>query len=121
MGNLSVVGNVLDFDATTNLAWRCSAGFNTVITIGPGGSGDQTARELDDAGTTLSYNLYTDATYGTIWGDGGAGTGTVAVLGAGMAAANIGTSEVFGRILRGAAEAAPPGIYTDSVLVTVVF
>ena len=121
MSNLTVAGNILDFDASTILAWRCFAGFNTFITLGPGGSTDQTARELDAAGTPLSYNLYTDGTYGTVWGDGGAGTSTVAANGTGMAVANIGTSEVFGRIPLAAAEAAAPGTYTDQVLVTVVF
>ncbi len=121
MSNLAVVGNVLDFDASTILAWRCSAGFNTIITISAGISGDQTNRELDDGGTRLSYNLYTNGGYGQVWGDGGAGTGTVAANGTGMAVANIGTSEVFGRIPLAAAEAAPPGTYTDQVLVTVVF
>jgi spore coat protein U-like protein len=121
MSNLGVAGNVLDFDALTTLAWRCSAGFNTIITIGPGGSADQTARELDDGGTPLSYNLYTTNLRTVVWGDGAGGTGTVAANGAGMAVANIGTSEVFGRIPLAAAEAAPPGTYTDQVLVTVVF
>ena len=121
MSNLGVVGNPDDFDASTVLAWRCSAGFNANISIGTGGSGDQTARELDDAGTPLSYNLYTDITYGTVWGDGAGGTARVAANGTGMAVANIGTTDVYGRIPLAAAEAAAPGTYTDQVLVTVVF
>ena len=121
MNNLGVAGNVLDFDATTTLAWRCSDGFNTIITIGPGGSGNQTARELDNAGTPLSYNLYTDNTYGVVWGDGAGATDTVAAIGTGMSVANIGNSVVYGRIPLAAAEAAVPGPYTDTVLVTVVF
>jgi spore coat protein U-like protein len=121
MTNLGVAGNVLDFDATTTLAWRCSAGFNTVITIGPGGSTNQLLRLLDSGTNTLSYNLYTDNTYGTIWGDGAGITNTVAAIGTGMAVANIGTSVVYGRIPLAAAEAAPAGTYQDQVLVTVVF
>jgi spore coat protein U-like protein len=38
-----------------------------------------------------------------------------------MSAANIGFSDVYGLILRGAAEVAPPGTYLDTVLVTVDF
>ena len=120
MGNLGDASNVDDFDATTTLAWRCSDGFNTIITISAGISGDQTNRELDDGGTRLSYNLYTDATYLTVWGDGGLGTGTVAANGTGMAVGNIGNSVVYGRIPLAAAEAAPPGTYNDTVIVTVV-
>ncbi len=121
MSNLTVAGNVLDFDALTTLAWRCSAGVNTVITIGPGGSADQTARELDDAGTPLSYNLYVDPARTNVWGDGSGGTNTSPAVGTGMAVANIGTTDVYGRIPLAAAEAAAPGTYTDQVLVTVVF
>ena len=109
----------LPFDATTTLAWRCSSGFNTAISIGPGGSADQENRLLFDGAATLAYNLYTDATYGTIWGDGSGTTSTVAVTGTGMA--NVGNSTVFGRIPLAAAQAATTGIYTDTVLVTVIF
>lgn len=108
----------LPFDATTVLAWRCSAGFNTSITIGPGGSGDQENRALLFGALPLVYNLYTDGTFGTIWGDGTGTTATVPVAGTGMA--NVGNTTVFGRIPLAAAQAAVTGIYTDTVLVTIL-
>ena len=86
-----VAAAVAPFDATTVLPWRCSAG----------------------------YNLYTDNTFGTIWGDGTGTTSTVAIAGTGMA--NVGNTTVYGRIPLAAAQAATTGIYTDTVLVTVVF
>jgi spore coat protein U-like protein len=117
--DLSTVATaVADFTDSTVLAWRCSTGFNTTIGIGPGGSGDQLDRELDDGGATLAYNLYIDNTYGTIWGDGTAPTSMVAVVGTGMG--NLGTSEVFGRILLADAQAAEPGTYTDTVIVGIL-
>ena len=110
---------VVPFDATTTLAWRCSTGFNTVITIGPGISGDQENRTLLFGAIPLVYNLYTDGTFGTIWGDGTGTTATVAAVGTGMA--NVGNTTVFGRIPLAAGQAAVAGLYTDTVLVTVVF
>jgi spore coat protein U-like protein len=108
----------LPFDATTTLAWRCSTGFNTAITIGPGGSGDQENRALLFGAIPLAYNLYTDVTFGTIWGDGTGTTSTVPVVGTGMA--SLGNTTVFGRIPLAAAQAAVTGIYTDTVLVTIL-
>jgi len=117
--DLSTVATaVADFTDTTVLVWRCSVGYNRVITIGPGVSTDQENRELDSAGVRLAYNLYTDNTYGTIWGDGTGTTGTLSTTGTGMI--NTGTSEVFGRILLTDAQAAEPGAYTDTVLVTII-
>jgi spore coat protein U-like protein len=108
----------LPFDATTTLAWRCSAGYNTEISIGPGGSGDQENRVLLLGAIPLVYNLFTDVTFGTIWGDGTGTTSTVAVAGTGMA--NVGNTIVHGRIPLAAAQAAVTGIYTDTVLVTIL-
>ena len=118
--NLATVATAtVDFTAETDLAYRCSNGFNTSIEISSGGSGDSTARELDNAGTPLAYNLYTDNGYGTIWGDSGtAGTSAVAILGTGMG--NLVTRTVFGRILLSAAQAAEPGTYSDTVTVTIL-
>lgn len=108
----------LPFDATTTLAWRCSAGYNTAISIGPGGSGDQLNRVLLFGALPLAYNLFTDSSFGTIWGDGTGSTGTVPVAGTGMA--NVGTTTVFGRIPLAAAQAAATGTYIDTVLVTIL-
>ncbi len=113
-----VAAATLPFDATTTLAWRCSTGFNTAITIGPGGSGDQENRALLFGAIPLVYNLFTDVTFGTIWGDGTGTTSTVAVVGTGMA--SVGNTIVYGRIPLAAAQAAVTGIYTDTVLVTIL-
>ena len=108
----------LPFDATTTLAWRCSAGFNTAITIGAGGSADQENRALLFGAIPLAYNLYTDITFGTIWGDGTGTTSTVPAAGTGMAI--VGNTIVYGRIPLAAAQVAVTGIYTDTVLVTIL-
>jgi spore coat protein U-like protein len=108
-----------DFEATTTLAWRCSAGSNAFINIGPGGSTDQTAREMSGAGGTLAYNLFTEDTYTNIWGNGAGGTVTSNITGLGMN--TVGNSIVYGRVLLANAQAANVGAYTDTVLVTFTF
>jgi len=108
----------LPFDATTTLAWRCSAGYNPSIEIGPGGSADQENRALLFGAIPLAYNLYTDNTFGQIWGDGTGTTGMVNAVGTGMAV--VGNTIVYGRIPLAAAQAAVTGIYTDTVLVTIL-
>ena len=106
------------FTMTTNLAWRCNIGSAPVISIGPGGSTDQLNREMDSGSNTLAYNLYTDALFGTIWGDGLAGTATVGITPLGMGIA--GNTVVNGRVLLADALAAPVGAYLDTVVVTVI-
>lgn len=106
------------FDATTNLAWRCNIGSAPVISIGPGGSGDQENRAMDAGGPTLAYNLYIDGTFTTIWGDGTGTTSTVGITPLGMGIA--GNTVVNGRVLLADALAAPVGAYSDTVLVTII-
>ncbi len=108
----------LPFTATTTLRWRCNFGSAPVISIGPGISGDQLARTMVSGGNTLAYNLYIDATFGTIWGDGVAPTATVGITPLGMGTA--GNTVVNGRVLLADALAAPVGTYTDNVLVTII-
>ena len=105
------------FDAITTLAWRCNIGSAPVISIGPGGSGDQLNREMLFGVIPLAYNLYIDGSFTTIWGDGVAPTATVGITPLGMGIA--GTTVVNGRVLLADALAAPVGAYTDTVLVTI--
>ena len=116
-GTLAVAGGG-PFDAATTLAWRCTSGSASTISIGPGISGDQLARTMVSGGNTLAYNLYIDATFGTIWGDGVAPTATVGITPLGMGTA--GNTVVNGRVLLADALAAPVGTYTDNVLVTII-
>ena len=44
------------------------------IALSPGSSGSYSGRRLRSGGNTLAYNLYTDATYTTVWGDGSSAT-----------------------------------------------
>lgn len=83
------------------------------------GSGSFAARTLRSGGNAIQYNLYTNAGYGTVWGDGGAGTGQVSdgyLLGLANATRNY---PVFGRIP--ARQMVGAGAYADSIVVTISY
>ncbi|MGH8281630.1 MAG: Csu type fimbrial protein, partial [Gammaproteobacteria bacterium] len=67
--------------STGTLTFNCTSGVprrgvSFIITLNPGNSGTYTMRTLKSGSSALNYNLYTDATDTTVWGDGSAGTGT---------------------------------------------
>jgi len=100
----------------SNGALDVSCDFGTIynISLGQGGSGTYSPRQMNNSESgLLNYNLYIDGTYATIWGDGTGGTGTVGGTGTG------GTQNypVYGRAFAG--QNVPVGTYTDSILVTI--
>lgn len=107
-----------DFTQTANVGWRCSLNTALTLSINGGGSGDPAARVMAGPGLGLAYNLFTDNTFGTIWGDGTGGTATVADTGLGMN--TVGSSTIFGRVLLADAQNAAVGNYTDTVVVTLL-
>ena len=109
---------VADFTASADFAWQCSLGTAMTISISPGGSTDQLNRAMTGPAGSLAYNLHTDATYATIWGDGTAPTSTVDPTGLGINV--VGLSQIFGRILLADAQAAGAGNYNDIVVVTLL-
>ena len=88
-------------------------------------TGDAYAQRLmanAGATSTLQYNLYTTAALATVFGDGSAGTNTVAGTGNGVAAANAVTVPVYGSLPDSAAnQTALAGAYTDTIAVTVTY
>ena len=80
------------------------------------------ARQMGDgAGDTLQYNLYTDNTYKTVFGDTTGGSATVGGAGAGM-----GTqvpTVVYGQLTDSTYNQAngAPGSYSDTITVTVTY
>ena len=104
-------------DAQTNITWVCTNGFNTVVKLGGGGSGNIGARAMGGAGS-LPYQLYTDAARTSVFGDGTTGN-TVAVSGVGYS--SPGNVTVYGRVLQANAAVASAGAYSDTVQITIVF
>jgi spore coat protein U-like protein len=104
-------------DAQANITWVCTNGFNTVIRLGGGGSGNIGARAMGGAGS-LPYQLFTDSARTSVFGDGTTGN-TVAVSGVGYS--SPGNVTVYGRVLQANAAVAVAGSYSDTVQITIVF
>lgn len=105
--------------STGTITISCDNNANATISISASGvSGIFQPRQMRlAAGTDLmNYNIYTDAGYATVWGDGTAGTVTVAAKPKKNAPLNV---TVFGSV--------PPlqnlsaGSYADTVTVTIVW
>jgi spore coat protein U-like protein len=94
--------------------------FNIAITAGSGGS--YAARRMKSGANLLAYNLYTDASYTTIWGDGSSAT---QLINAGVTLDVLGLSPaqnfvVYGRI-PGRQLTTVPGSYSDTISITLTY
>lgn len=92
------------------------------INLGKGSATTYGSRRMTSGGQTLPYNLYTDSNRTTIWGDATGGTLNV---GASLLLDALGLSPglvftVYGRI-PARQVTVPPGIYTDTISVTVTY
>jgi spore coat protein U-like protein len=68
---------------TSSLTVTCTHSTNPAVTFSytialSSGRGSYASRQMTGTGDTLTYNLYTTAAHTTVWGDGTAGTATVA-------------------------------------------
>ena len=113
-GNYDVFSTLND-DVTGTINVDCDSGTNYSILLSSGTSGTFSSRSMTNGTYVLGYNLFTDPTRLTIWGDGSSGTSTFSGSGTGS---NIGTP-VYGRIPAG--QNAFVGTYNDVVVVTVTF
>ena len=87
------------------------------VSLGVSG-GTLAQRRLTNGSSFLNYNIYTNSTFTTIWGDGTAGTSTQtrSISRGGNSASWV----LYGRIPAGQLSVAP-GVFTDSVQVTLVW
>ena len=92
------------------------------IDLSAGSGGSYAGRQMKSGADSLNYNLYTDSSYTTIWGDGSGASQSVLggllldVLGLSPAQ----TFWVYGR-LPGRQLTAVPGIYSDLINVTLTY
>ena len=77
------------------------------------GSGTFAQRHMVNGANVLNYNLFTTSALTKIWGDGSAGTGTVPFK------STSNSLPVYGRIP--ALQSVQPGLYSDSIVVTISF
>jgi spore coat protein U domain-containing protein, fimbrial subunit CupE1/2/3/6 len=107
-----------DNTSTGTVTYQCgNKDKNVEITISQGSSTTFLPRTLKKGTESLSYNLYLDAAFTSIWGDGGSGTGTYTI---GNPPNNTDVNlTVYGRIP--AQQDVSAGGYTDTVIATINF
>ncbi|GAB3394946.1 spore coat U domain-containing protein [Azotobacter armeniacus] len=112
-GNYDVF-DTAPLDGVGNVQVSCEDGlFSYTISLSSG-SGSYSERQMTSAGHVLVYNLYSDASRNSIWGDGSGGTSQV-----GGSTSGTVDHTIYGRIP--AQQNASVGIYTDSIIVTLDF
>lgn len=99
-------------DSAANVSIACDASTAYSIALSPG-AGPYEARAMTNGAHQLLYNLYTDATLATVWGDA---TGDTAIVGGTATTAH---HTVYGRIP--ARQNAYVGTYGDTIVVTLTF
>ena len=103
-------------NGTVNIACSGINGNNSVtIDLSPGASGSYTTRTLTTGALTLNYNLYFDAGYAQVWGNGTGGSveGAVSIR---KQAPNA-TLTIYGAVV--AHQDPAPGNYGDTLTVSV--
>ena len=88
------------------------------VELSAGASMNQLARGMTGPGAGLAYNLYVDSTRLSIWGDGNGGTSVASGNheGSGNITYRV---PVYGRV--DASQDPYPGVYTDSIVISVFF
>ena len=124
-------GNINDIsttsrDYTAQGAVNTTCNFGTPYSIYLGDGNNRIAggfrRMINSNNEFIPYQLYKDSNYSTVWDATGGvtnvgGTGGVSKTGTGSAQ----TTTVYGKIPQGTAIASRPGVYADSVVVTVTY
>jgi spore coat protein U-like protein len=115
--------NFVPHDATGNIAVSCNGivgqAISYTIAISSGSSGSFVSRKMISGRYALNYNFYLNATHATVWGDGNVGTGILTDSYASVAGMNVRNYLIYGRIPSG--QAVPPGVYSDSMVVTITY
>lgn len=101
-----------DVDSVANVSVSCDETASYSIALSPG-AGTYEQRVMTSGLHQLLYNLYTDATLSTVWGDG---TGHSAVV---SDTQLVATHTVYGRIP--ARQNPQVGVYGDTIVITLTF
>jgi spore coat protein U-like protein len=113
-------GGAVTGTATISVICTKNAQYGVGLNTGSTAGTTYTQRLLANAGNTLQYNLYTSNTYSTVWGDGSGATQIVSGNAAGFGTPISLT--VYGEVPDSAANrAAPPGAYSDTILVVLTY
>lgn len=109
--------------ASTTLAVSCPTGARFTVALDAGtGGGTVTQRQMTFGAYRLQYNLFTTAARTTVWGDGTLSSATVSGVGRGLATGEAIVETVYGQLPDiSANQQLSPGVYTDTVRVTVSY
>jgi spore coat protein U-like protein len=103
--------------STGTITYRCgNSDKDILITLSKGSSSTFTTRTLTNGTEVLEYNLYRDATFSSIWGDGTSGTATYTIRNPPNQDVIL---TVYGRVP--ALQDVATGSYADAVIVTINF
>jgi spore coat protein U-like protein len=114
-GNFTAAGDVTN---SSSVKVRCTSGTLYTVKLSAG-SGTFGTRKMMNGSSFLAYNLYKDAGYTSIWGDGTGSTATNGGTGTGLSSAKEVTYTVFGKLPVSGNEDAPVGNYADTITVSV--
>ena len=107
---------------TSALKVRCSKDTPYAVKLSEGGSGSFVQRLMYKGTDTLEYNLYTSEAFASVWGDGVGGGVTVTGVGTGLSSAGEFTHVIHGQLPNSDANLdAPPGSYSDTIVVTIEY
>ncbi|HZX31656.1 MAG TPA: spore coat U domain-containing protein [Rhodocyclaceae bacterium] len=114
--------SLLATDGVGNVRVACSTVLINVlvgytISLSAGSSGSYAVRRLQNGSNHLNYNLYSDFTRLTVWGDGSGGSSSVSDSYLLVVLTLARDYPVYGRIPAG--QNVPAGSYADTILVTV--
>ena len=106
-------------DSTATITVTCNKAIPYTIALSPGSSGTYSPRRMTNGGNQLAYNLYSDAGYSQVWGNGTGGSSLVS--GSIPLRFDFTNHTVYGRIPLSTQRSAVVGSYSDSIIVTVTY
>jgi len=114
-GNVGVITAPIDQTSTITVTCTNGTTYNVGLNAGTGTGATLPSRKMVNGTNLLNYTLFRDTARTQIWGTT-VGTDTVAGAGNG----NAQNLTVYGRILA-PQTSPPPGLYTDTITVTVTY
>ncbi|WP_430229966.1 Csu type fimbrial protein [Nitrosomonas communis] len=105
-------------ESTGTISITCSESVFYTLSLSPGSSGTYSTRSMINSGNYLEYNLYIDAGYSQIWGDGTGGSYTA---NGSFLAEGTENHTVYGFIPLFNQRNAGVGVYNDIITVTLIY
>lgn len=115
--------NLADVNSTGTVEIACNNPNLSYTVLLSAGAGSFAQRQMTANGHSLGYNIFTSATYTSIWGDGTNGTSTVigTVSSNANGQNNRGLHTLYGRVPLASIQQAYAGNYIDVLAVTILY